>query len=262
MNFIIENKKDLTIFRIQEKRLDASLAPELKSQILMLVAEGKKYLIIDLAQVDTIDSSGIGALLIAHRHTAEHEGFAAFIGVHGNVKDLLQMMQLHKQLYIFSSVQEVLHNLEEVEETEEVKTKTVEEEEEEEEDIDPLPELDEVDLSAESDLALSEEQLDEASLDVSEFPDETAAEFSEAEEEKEELTPKKPAKTKKSAKVSKPSKASKPAKAKSAKAKSATAKKKSSPKAKSATAKKKSSPKAKSATAKKKSSSTVKSKKK
>jgi anti-anti-sigma factor len=248
MNFIIENKKDLTIFRIQEKRLDASLAPELKSQILMLVAEGKKYLIIDLAQVDTIDSSGIGALLIAHRHTAEHEGFAAFIGVHGNVKDLLQMMQLHKQLYIFSSVQEVLHNLEEVEETEEVKTKTVEEEEEEE-DIDPLPELDEVDLSAESDLALSEEQLDEASLDVSEFPDETAAEFSEAEEEKEELTPKKPAKTKKSAKVSKPSKASKPAKAKSAKAKSATAKKKSSPKAKSATAKKKS-------------SSTVKSKKK
>ena len=226
MNFIIENKKDLTIFRIQEKRLDASLAPELKSQILMLVAEGKKYLIIDLAQVDTIDSSGIGALLIAHRHTAEHEGFAAFIGVHGNVKDLLQMMQLHKQLYIFSSVQEVLHNLEEVEETEEVKTKTVEEEEEE--DIDPLPELDEVDLSAESDLALSEEQLDEASLDVSEFPDETAAEFSEAEEEKEELTPKKPAKTKKSAKVSKPSKASKPAKAKSAKAKSATAKKKSS----------------------------------
>jgi anti-anti-sigma factor len=260
MNFIIENKKDLTIFRIQEKRLDASLAPELKSQILMLVAEGKKYLIIDLAQVDTIDSSGIGALLIAHRHTAEHEGFAAFIGVHGNVKDLLQMMQLHKQLYIFSSVQEVLRNLEEVEETEEVKTKTVEEEEEE--DIDPLPELDEVDLSAESDLALSEEQLDEASLDVSEFPDETAAEFSEAEEEKEELTPKKPAKTKKSAKVSKPSKASKPAKAKSAKAKSATAKKKSSPKAKSATAKKKSSPKAKSATAKKKSSSTVKSKKK
>ncbi len=248
MNFIIENKKDLTIFRIQEKRLDASLAPELKSQILMLVAEGKKYLIIDLAQVDTIDSSGIGALLIAHRHTAEHEGFAAFIGVHGNVKDLLQMMQLHKQLYIFSSVQEVLHNLEEVEETEEVKTKTVEEEEEEE-DIDPLPELDEVDLSAESDLALSEEQLDEASLDVSEFPDETAAEFSEAEEEKEELTPKKPAKTKKSAKVSKPSKASKPAKAKSAKAKSSTAKKKSSPKAKSATAKKKS-------------SSTVKSKKK
>jgi anti-anti-sigma factor len=246
MNFIIENKKDLTIFRIQEKRLDASLAPELKSQILMLVAEGKKYLIIDLAQVDTIDSSGIGALLIAHRHTAEHEGFAAFIGVHGNVKDLLQMMQLHKQLYIFSSVQEVLRNLEEVEETEEVKTKTVEEEEE---DIDPLPELDELDLSAESDLALSEEQLDEASLDVSEFPDETAAEFSEAEEEKEELTPKKPAKTKKSAKVSKPSKASKPAKAKSAKAKSATAKKKSSPKAKSATAKKKS-------------SSTVKSKKK
>jgi hypothetical protein len=37
MNFVIESKKDITIFRLQEKRLDASLAPELKSQILMLV---------------------------------------------------------------------------------------------------------------------------------------------------------------------------------------------------------------------------------
>lgn len=169
MNFVIESKKDITIFRLQEKRLDASLAPELKSQVLMLVAEGKKYLIIDLAQVDAIDSSGIGALLIAHRHTAEMEGFAAFIGVHGNVKDLLQMMQLHKQLYIFSSVQEVLRNLEEVDEVEDVKAKKIDDDEEE---IDALAELDDVDLAGEGEL-----ELGEGELDAPEFPDESVAEF-------------------------------------------------------------------------------------
>jgi anti-anti-sigma factor len=203
MNFIIESKKDITIFRLQEKRLDASLAPELKSQILMLVAEGKKYLIIDLAQVDAIDSSGIGALLIAHRHTAEHEGFAAFIGIHGNVKDLLQMMQLHKQLYIFSSVQEVLRNLEEVDESEDVKKKKVEEE-----DDDELAELDDIDIPDAGDL-----ELGEVDLEVPEFPDESVAEFSDDDE-----------KPKKRGKATKPSKTSK--------AKSTKASKKSAPKSK------------------------------
>ncbi|MGQ9804595.1 MAG: STAS domain-containing protein [Chlorobiales bacterium] len=174
MNFVIESKKDITIFRLQEKRLDASLAPELKSQVLMLVAQGKKYLIFDLAQVDAIDSSGIGALLIAHRHTAEMEGFAAFIGVHGNVKDLLQMMQLHKQLYIFSSVQEVLRNLEEVDDTEDASAKKGEDDDDE---IDALAEIDEVDLSGEGDL-----ELDVADLDSPEFPDEGITEFSDDEE--------------------------------------------------------------------------------
>jgi anti-anti-sigma factor len=214
MNFVIESKKDITIFRLQEKRLDASLAPELKSQVLMLVAEGKKYLIIDLAQVDAIDSSGIGALLIAHRHTAEMEGFAAFIGVHGNVKDLLQMMQLHKQLYIFSSVQEVLRNLEEVDDAEDVKAKKSDDDDEE---IDALAELDEVVLPSEDGL-----ELGAGDLDVPEFPDENIAEFSDDDDK-----PKKRSKSKSTSKA-KPSKSSKTAKksATKSKAKKAKAKKK------------------------------------
>lgn len=206
MNFVIESKKDITIFRLQEKRLDASLAPELKSQVLMLVAQGKKYLIFDLAQVDAIDSSGIGALLIAHRHTAEMDGFAAFIGVHGNVKDLLQMMQLYKQLYIFSSVQEVLRNLEEVDDTEDVKAKKGSDDDEE---LDALAEIDDVDLSSEGDL-----ELDVDDLDVSEFADEDVVEFSDNED-----------KPKKRGKSKKPSKA-KPAKTKKKSAPKAKAKKK------------------------------------
>ncbi|MFN3560646.1 MAG: STAS domain-containing protein [Chloroherpetonaceae bacterium] len=206
MNFVIESKKDITIFRLQEKRLDASLAPELKSQVLMLVAEGKKYLIIDLAQVDAIDSSGIGALLIAHRHTAEMEGFAAFIGVHGNVKDLLQMMQLHKQLYIFSSVQEVLRNLEEVNDTEDTKVKKGDDDDEE---IDALAELDEVVLPGEDGL-----ELDAGDLDVPEFPDENLAEFS----DKSNSKPKKRGKSKRTSKA-KSSKSSKAVKKSAPKAK-------------------------------------------
>ncbi len=116
MKFSLDTKKELTIFKLHEKRLDSVIAPELKSQLVILIeAENLKYLIIDLSQVDAIDSSGIGALLVAHRQTNAHDGFAAFIGVRDNVRDLLRMTNLDKQLYIFNSVQEVLNNLEPVE---------------------------------------------------------------------------------------------------------------------------------------------------
>lgn len=116
MKLTVEHKKGLTILRLQEKRLDAAIAPHLKSKLALLIeAEGEKYLIIDLGQVQGIDSSGIGALLLAHRTTLAHDGFAAFIGVREPVRDLLKMTHLDKQLYIFNSVQDVLNNLETVE---------------------------------------------------------------------------------------------------------------------------------------------------
>ncbi|NTV45872.1 MAG: STAS domain-containing protein [Chlorobiales bacterium] len=115
MKFTVETKKDLTIFKLQESRLDATVAPELKSEFIVLIeAEGKKYLIIDLSQVDVIDSSGIGAMLVAHRQTADHDGFAAFVGVRNRVRDLLRMTGLDKQLYIFSSIQEAISSIETV----------------------------------------------------------------------------------------------------------------------------------------------------
>ncbi|MBC8043317.1 MAG: STAS domain-containing protein [Rhizobacter sp.] len=116
MKFSINTKKELTIFKLDEKRLDASLAPELKSEFVVLIeAEKKRYLIVDLSQVEAMDSSGLGAILMAHRQTVAHGGFAAFIGIRGKVKDLIKMAGLERQLNIFSSVQDVINSLETVE---------------------------------------------------------------------------------------------------------------------------------------------------
>jgi anti-anti-sigma factor len=122
MKFTVETKKDLTIFKLQESRLDAVIAPELKSEFVVLIeAEGKKYLIIDLSHVEVIDSSGIGTMLMAHRQTADHDGFAAFVGVRSRVRDLLRMTGLDKQLFIFSSIQEAISSIETVDSNEEEK---------------------------------------------------------------------------------------------------------------------------------------------
>jgi anti-anti-sigma factor len=161
MKFSLDTKKELTIFKLHEKRLDAVIAPELKSQLVILIeAEKLKYLIIDLSQVDAIDSSGIGALLVAHRQTNAHDGFAAFIGVRESVRDLLRMTNLDKQLYIFNSVQEVLNNLEAVEtDDEEEDDKVLDDEAEDADDL--LSGIPEIAVEAIGDIDIPLEELEE-----------------------------------------------------------------------------------------------------
>ncbi len=172
MKLTIEHKKGLTILKLQEKRLDAAIAPHLKSKLAMLIeVEGEKYLVIDLSQVQAIDSSGIGTLLLAHRNTLAHDGFAAIIGVREPVYDLLKMTQLDKQLYIFNSVQDVLNNLETVETDDD----DIDEDEPEKPSKSSKP-ASAIDLDESEDLLdeipeLAEENLDELNLDLEEIED-------------------------------------------------------------------------------------------
>lgn len=163
MKFTVDKKKELTIFKLMEPRLDATIAPELKSEFVLLIeAEGKKYIIVDISQVEAIDSSGIGALLMAHRQTADRDGFAAFAGVKNRVRDLLKMTGLDKQLFIFSSIQEALNSIETVDSDDEVpekstkkqstakktkRKKTVEIDDEDDDDLmDDIPDISDSDI--------------------------------------------------------------------------------------------------------------------
>ncbi len=201
MKFTIDKKKELTIFKLMESRLDATIAPDLKSEFVLLIeAEGKKYIIVDISQVEAIDSSGIGALLMAHRQTADNEGFAAFVGVKNRVKDLLKMTGLDKQLFIFSSMQEALNSIETVDSDEDEKKstkkrsstrkskkkKTTEDHLEDDDLIDDIPELAGADI-----------ELEEISFE-DEFDSEEEADIEVSEKKQPESKPKKTT-TKKSA---------------------------------------------------------------
>jgi len=68
-----ETKKDTvtTILKIHERKLDASISPELKGEFLLLAKPKMKILIIDLSEVEFCDSTGLSALLIAARKMRE-----------------------------------------------------------------------------------------------------------------------------------------------------------------------------------------------
>ena len=63
MNILTETHDDKTVLTVKEERVDAHNAAELKDRILKALEQGSHALVIDLRQVQFIDSSGLGALL-------------------------------------------------------------------------------------------------------------------------------------------------------------------------------------------------------
>ena len=74
MKYTIDKKENYTIITIDEKKLDTTIAPDLKSEFVKLNAEGITNLILDLSNVKYTDSSGLSSILIANRLCTSSNG--------------------------------------------------------------------------------------------------------------------------------------------------------------------------------------------
>jgi len=109
MQHSISIRKELTILKIEEEVFDFRHGSLFRQVMDCLVnKENSKNLIIDFSHVKAIDSSGISSMLLAHQLTNQVHGLAIFVSLCQQIKDLLKLTNLDKQLYIFSSVNEVM----------------------------------------------------------------------------------------------------------------------------------------------------------
>jgi len=96
MNFEIHKNGGSITLKLKEKKLDSSISPELKGEFLLLCTPKLETLVVDLADVDFCDSSGLSALLIAERKMKEHGGNVKLINVHKKVSSLLKISMLDR----------------------------------------------------------------------------------------------------------------------------------------------------------------------
>lgn len=109
MKHSVSTRKELTILKLEEPVFDVRHAGIFKATIDTMVSnETSKNIIIDFSQVKAIDSSGIGSMLLAHQRANSSDGLAIFVSLCQQIKDLLKLTNLDKQLYIFSSINEVM----------------------------------------------------------------------------------------------------------------------------------------------------------
>ena len=94
MNFVTDEQGGVKILRISEPRLDTNLAPELKAQILGLLDEGERKIILDLGDVEYADSSGLGAILFGIRMARDVEGQCKLINLNNRVLSLIKIAKL------------------------------------------------------------------------------------------------------------------------------------------------------------------------
>jgi anti-anti-sigma factor len=105
----ISTRKELTILKLEEEVFDVRHATGFRYAIESLVGnETSRNLIIDFSHVKAIDSSGISSMLQAHQLANHSSGLCIFVSLCQQIKDLLKLTNLDKQLYIFSSINEVM----------------------------------------------------------------------------------------------------------------------------------------------------------
>jgi anti-anti-sigma factor len=112
MNFDVEIIDDALIFRLRETRLDAEISGLVKREIAEALRQhdaGK--LLIDLSSVETCDSSGLGALLVAHRLATAAKGVAVFAGVSERLAKLLEITRLDQLLTLVPTAEDAIKTL-------------------------------------------------------------------------------------------------------------------------------------------------------
>jgi anti-sigma B factor antagonist len=108
MKYSIDKNEQYSILKLHEEKLDSPLSPALKSEFVTLNAEGIKNIIIDMAEVKYVDSSGLSALLVGNRIYNEDGGIFILSALNDHVMKLIKISQLNNVLNLLPTVEEAI----------------------------------------------------------------------------------------------------------------------------------------------------------
>jgi len=106
MKYSIDKQEKYTLLRLNEEKLDSNIAPQLKSEMVTLHAEGVRNIILDLSEVKYTDSSGLSALLVGNRVLQEDNGIFILTRLSDHTMKLIKISQLDSVLHILPTVEE------------------------------------------------------------------------------------------------------------------------------------------------------------
>ena len=108
MKFSVDKCDNYTVFSLLDETLNSMLAPNLKSELVLLSNEGVRNLILDLSQVKFVDSSGLSAILTGNRIWKDLGLFILAGATSPSVKKLIEISRLDSILTIIPTVSEAI----------------------------------------------------------------------------------------------------------------------------------------------------------
>lgn len=107
MKLAIENREDVLVVQPEESRLDALIASEFKDRLGSLIKDGHRKIVLDLASVEFIDSSGLGAMVTVLKKIG-NLGEMRLCSISKPVQSLFEMTRMNKVFKIFEDRQQAL----------------------------------------------------------------------------------------------------------------------------------------------------------
>jgi len=84
-------------------RLDSVSAPELKERVKACARNGQLRLVIDMNDIDFVDSSGLGSLVVCLRSLKKVAGDMRIAALQDRVRAVFELIRLHHIFEIFDS---------------------------------------------------------------------------------------------------------------------------------------------------------------
>lgn len=105
-----ETIRDVLVVRVTELRLDASKAPTFKERIGSLIDQGASRLVLDLRDVDFIDSSGLGMIVSCLKRLGP-TGNLAIAGANGPVRRLFTLTRMDRVFSMYDTSEAAVASL-------------------------------------------------------------------------------------------------------------------------------------------------------
>ncbi len=108
--FPIVNADRAVVIRPDTARVDIEVAAQFRTALLELVDQGHRSLVVDLREVNFIDSSGLGALVSALKalKTQDQNGDIRLANVQQPVVALLEIIRLQRVFTSYPSVEQAV----------------------------------------------------------------------------------------------------------------------------------------------------------
>ena len=106
MNFNVSERGDIVVLSLNGKIMGGPEATEINGEINKLIDAGKLKIIIDLNEVDWMNSSGLGILIDAVTVLKKNNGALRLVNVSERIRNLLKITKLDTVFDLRESVEE------------------------------------------------------------------------------------------------------------------------------------------------------------
>ena len=105
-----EVRNNVLVVRVDVKRVDASKAPAFKDEMTKCIEAGHSQLVLDLSDVEFVDSSGLGAIVACLKRLGP-KGNLAIASASGAVKRLFSLTRMDRVFPLHDSVDSAVAQL-------------------------------------------------------------------------------------------------------------------------------------------------------